>query len=115
MGYGNYSHDAHQAIADARANLPREHVFKQRACHPLMDPKGVRVRECRDSAEHPASLGIAFALDVTGSMGEIPDLLARRELPNFMKILGKCNIADPQVLFLALGDAPSDGAPLQVG
>jgi hypothetical protein len=80
-----------------------------------MSPKGVRVRESRDSAEHPRSLGIAFALDVTGSMGDIPDLLARRELPNFMKILVDCQVADPQVLFLAAGDATCDRAPLQVG
>jgi hypothetical protein len=115
MGYGHYSHEAHEALTSARAALPRQRLFRQEACHPLMDPRGVRVRECRDSDAHPRSLGIAFALDVTGSMGDIPDLLARRELPKFMKILGACGVADPQVLFLAAGDATSDRAPLQVG
>jgi hypothetical protein len=115
MGYGHYSHEAHQAITQSRAQLPQQQVFQQRACHPLMNPKGVRVRESRDSAEHPHSIAIAFALDVTGSMGKIPELLARRELPNFMKILGQCQVPDPQILFLAVGDAQSDNAPLQVG
>jgi hypothetical protein len=115
MGYGHYSYEAHEAISRGRADLPREGVFKQRECHPLMNPKGVRVRESRDSEEHPNSLGIAFALDVTGSMGHIPDLLARKELPTFMKILGDCRVADPQVLFLAAGDATCDRASLQVG
>lgn len=115
MGFGNYSHEAHEAINRARVELPRQEVFKQRACHPLMDPKGVHLRESRDSAEHPNSLAIAFALDVTGSMGDIPDLLARRELSKFMQILLDCGVTDPQLLFLAVGDATCDKAPLQVG
>ena len=102
MGYGDYSHEAHEAITRGRAHVPRQELFKQRECHPLMNPRGVRVRESRDSEEHPNSLGIAFALDVTGSMGHIPDELARRELPRFMKILGECGVADPQVLFMAV-------------
>jgi hypothetical protein len=115
MGYGNYSEEAHRALLSGRSGVPAQAIFKQRSCHPLMDPKGVRVRESRDSAEHPQSLGIVFALDVTGSMGDIPVLLATRELPKFMKVLSACSIADPQVLFLAVGDANSDSAPLQVG
>lgn len=115
MGNGNYSHDAHMAISRGRTNLPRQEVFQQTACHALMNPKGVRLRESRDSADHPESLAIVFALDVTGSMGKIPELLARRELPKFMKILLDCQVADPQLLFLAVGDATCDNAPLQVG
>ena len=115
MGYGNYSHDAHQALLSSRSNLGDQEVFKQRDCHPLMNTKGVRLRESHDSKEHPNSIGIAFALDVTGSMGDIPLLIARRELPKFMKILTACGFADAQLLFTAVGDATSDRAPLQVG
>ena len=115
MGFGNYSHEAHQAITQARTGLAREQVFKQTSCHPLMNPLGVRARESRDGPAHPNSLGIVFALDVTGSMGDIPDMLARRELPTFMNTVLALGIADPQVLFMAVGDATSDNAPLQVG
>ncbi len=115
MGYGSYSHAAHEALLKGRGSLPLEDVFKQRGCHALMNPKGVRARESRDSADHPASLPIVFALDVTGSMGVIPELLARQELPNFMHVLGEAGVADPQLLFMAVGDATCDGAPLQVG
>jgi hypothetical protein len=80
-----------------------------------MNPKGLKVRECRDSADHPDSLGIAFALDVTGSMGDIPQLLAKQELPNFMKLITACGVTDPQLMFMAIGDATSDQAALQVG
>jgi hypothetical protein len=115
MGHGNYSQEAHEAILKGRAQLPAQQVFRQQECHPLMNPKGVKVRESRDSADHPESMGIVFALDVTGSMGAIPRLLATKELPKFMKVLGACQVKDPQVLFMAVGDATSDRAPLQVG
>lgn len=115
MGYGAYSHEAHEALTAKRSVQPVQAVFAQRACHPLMNPRGIRARESRDSVEHPSSLAIAFALDVTSSMGEIPEALARRELPSLMKLLGDLGVRDPQILFMAVGDAVGDSAPLQVG
>lgn len=115
MGHGNYSHAAHAALVADRASASRTEVFTQRGCHPLMDPRGLKMRESRDSEDHPNSLGIVFALDVTGSMGDIPQILATRELPTFMTLLNACGVADPQLLFMAIGDATSDKAPLQVG
>jgi hypothetical protein len=115
MGNGNYSIAAHEALLRNRTSIPVEQVFQQRQCHPLMNPKGVKVRESRDGADHPESQGIVFALDVSGSMGEIPKVMATEQLPNFMKVLMDCQVKDPQVLFLALGNATSDSAPLQVG
>jgi hypothetical protein len=115
MGYGNYSHTAHAAILTQRAAKGPAEVFQQSATHPLMNPKGVRARESRDSADHPNSIGIVFALDVSGSMGSIPRALATKELPSFMKVLEVCRVSDPQVLFAAIGNAGFDRAPLQVG
>lgn len=115
MGYGDYSQEAHDALIAGRAGKASTEVFKQQGCHPLMNPKGLRMRESCDSAEHPNTTAIVFALDVTGSMGHIPKLLARQELPNFMKLLLACRVPDPQVLFMAVGDAHSDQAPLQIG
>lgn len=115
MGHGNYSFAAHAALVADRASASRTEVFKQRSCHPLMNPHGIKMRESRDNADHPHSLGIVFALDVTGSMGDIPHQLATRELPTFMRLLMACGVADPQIQFMAIGDAVSDRAPLQVG
>ncbi|MGE0495461.1 MAG: VWA domain-containing protein [Vulcanimicrobiota bacterium] len=115
MGYGSYSYTAHQRLVSTRSTRKREEVFRQREVHPLMNPHGVRLRESRDSADHPNSLPIIFALDVTGSMGAIPELLAKKELPGFMQGLLDAGVADPQVLFLAVGDAFCDQGPLQVG
>ena len=115
MGYGSYSYEAHEAMTQARQDLPQQQVFKQRECHPKMNPKGVKFRESRDSAAHPHSISITFALDVSGSMGTIPDLLARRKLPSFMKAVLDAGVADPQIQFMAVGNAYADRAPLQVG
>lgn len=115
MGTGYYSHAAHAALLRKRSRLPAQEVFQQTECHPLMNPKGVKLRESRDSAAHPKSLGIVFTLDVTGSMGDIPRQLATRTLPVFMKLLTEVKLPDPQILFVAVGDANSDRAPLQVG
>lgn len=112
MGYGEYSHAAHVALTRTRDTA--RPVFASRAVHPLLDPRGVH-RECRDSSEHPESLGIAFALDVTGSMGDIPRSLATRTLPDFMQALLDAGLSDPQVCFMAVGHAGHDKAPLQVG
>jgi hypothetical protein len=114
VGYGSYSHDAHVAITSARQTQKVE-VFSQRQCHPMMNPHGVKLRESRDSEAHPSSLGIVFALDVSGSMGEIPRELATRTLPSFMRTLLDAGVTDPQILFMGIGCANGDAAPLQVG
>jgi hypothetical protein len=114
MGYGNYSYEAHQAITRSRAAAPAAAVFQRNDCDPAMNPRGVRYRESRDSPDHPNSVGIVFALDVSGSMGEIPHQLATRTLPTFMAAVSTV-LPDPQVLFMAFGNAHTDRSPLQVG
>ena len=117
MGYGNYDKDAYREITSTRVDKPKEEIFTQRTLFGPMDPRGLKVRESRDSDVHPNSIGIIFALDETGSMGDIPELLARKELPTFMETLidGKF-VADPQVMLMGIGDATTgEAAPLQVG
>ena len=36
MGYGNYSHEAHQAITQARTAMAREEVFRQTIQSPVL-------------------------------------------------------------------------------
>jgi hypothetical protein len=114
MGYGNYSHEAHIAVTEARAGRSQSEVFTQGHCHPDMNPLGVKVRESRDSDAHPASVAIVFALDVSGSMGEVPHGLATRTMPTFMEHVTAV-LPDAQVLFMAVGNAYTDRSPLQVG
>lgn len=115
MGYGSYSYEAHQAITSSRAGQSAAAVFKGTVVDAKMDPKGVKYRESRDSKDNPNSLGIVFALDISGSMASIPVDIATKQLPGFMKLLTDTKVASPQVLFAALTDVTGDGRPLQVG
>lgn len=90
-------------------------VFDQRQINNAMNPFGVRVRESRDSAEHPNSVAIILGLDETGSMGTVPHYLVKEGLPMIMERIIKGGVLDPQVLFLGIGDHECDSAPLQVG
>jgi hypothetical protein len=112
LGYGEYSHAAHLAITTGRVETPVP--FAVDHGHPSMHPHGV-TRECRDSDDHPESLAVAFALDVSGSMGDIARTLAQTTLPEFMRVLLDVGVRHPQVCFLGVGHAGHDAAPLQVG
>lgn len=114
MGYGEYSHAAHVALTREHERAA-EPVFDATGGHPLMDPRGVVSRESRDSDEHPESLAVVLALDVTGSMGDIPRRLATETLPDFVQTLLDARVAHPQICFMAVGQAGVDRVPLQVG
>lgn len=120
MGGGLYDRAAHEAITTTRAELPREKVFKASEMNAQMNPYGVKYRESRDSAAHPESHAVKFVVDETGSMGHIPEYLAKTGLPLFMGMLYEGNLlTDPQLMLAAVGDAVQGGgverAPLQVG
>lgn len=119
MGSGSWSTDVYTAQDTYRRKAGVSafayHDSGASKTHANLDPKGVTVRESRDSDEHPNSLPIAIMLDVTGSMAEIPRELQRRLPALFGLLLRRGYAADPQILFGAIGDAYTDRAPLQVG
>lgn len=126
MGDGSYSNSARTerlystAISEGYSDIKdymsrKENVFKQRSINNAMNPFGVKIRESRDSDEHPNSLAIIIGLDVTGSMGSVPHYLVREGLPKIMEGIIQAGIPDPQVLFVAVGDSNYDNAPLQIG
>jgi len=83
--------------------------------HDTLNPRDVKFRESRDSAEHPNSSSIVVMFDVTGSMGSIPVTL-QTKLPELLGLLlRKGYVPDPQIMFGAVGDATCDQIPLQVG
>jgi len=87
----------------------------RRAAHDDLNPFGVKVRESRDSDAHPESNAIVVALDITGSMGRCVRQI-HEKLPSLMGLLTRKNYIDhPQIMFVAVGDATCDAAPLQVG
>lgn len=118
MGGGTYSADVRCSTAryvGYMSSTSPHQVFKEKSLNSSMNPSGVKVRESRDSAEHPNSVAIILALDVTGSMGSIPHSLVKNGLPNIMESVIKAGIPDPQLLFMGIGDHECDQWPLQVG
>ncbi|MBE7639982.1 hypothetical protein GUB10_06525 [Salegentibacter sp. BLCTC] len=117
MGGGRFSHEAYSRLRDSKgySNKSREEIFTARAIDPEMDPAKALLRESRDSAEHPESVSIIVGLDVTGSMGFVPEHIVKEALPDLIGSLMEAGIEHPQVLFMGLGDFVYDTAPLQVG
>ncbi|CDF79617.1 conserved hypothetical protein [Formosa agariphila KMM 3901] len=117
MGGGRFSNDAYARLRKSKdySNKSREEIFTSRQIDPEMDPTKALVRESRDSEEHPETVSIIVALDVTGSMGFVPEHIVKEALPDLIGSLMEAGIEDPQVLFLGIGDFIYDSAPLQVG
>lgn len=115
MGGGSYSVDRATTRSNVRykGKSSRE-VFTNKEIDNAMSPQGVKIRESRDSEEHPESLSIIIGLDVTGSMGYIPKHMITHGLTEIMGTIIQSGIKHPQVLFLAIGDHEVDRAPLQV-
>jgi hypothetical protein len=116
MGDGKYSSFARSIRAEDLGYKTKSthEIFKQRSINNAMNPHGVAIRESRDSNEHPNSISIILGLDVTGSMGSIPHFLVKEGLPHIMGNIIQGGVADPQLLFLAVGDHEEDRSPLQV-
>ncbi len=117
MGYGRFtSTDWDSFTAHRTAGRSRNDVFS-RGLRATMDPRLLTagVRESRDSPDNPDSTPVIVGLDVTGSMGMIAEAIARRGLRTlFESIYDRQPVPDPHVMFMGVGDATCDQAPLQV-
>lgn len=88
-------------------------IYKARDIDAALNPKGV-IRECCDSEEHPNTVPVILALDVTGSMGSAANEVAA-ELGNLMEELYKDeSIKDIEFMIMGIGDFAYDDCPLQV-
>jgi hypothetical protein len=114
MGYSKWSDDAYSHLSKSRIGMSADEIFSAKASD-LMRPHGVKIRESRDSETHPDSLSLAVFLDVTGSMGRIPEIMVKEKLGTLMNTLSTHGIEHPQILFGAIGDHVSDSYPLQIG
>lgn len=95
---------------DDLAHLTVNQIYASASLDPALNPKGV-VRECRDSDEHPETIPVILALDVTGSMGSAAKNCAAK-LNDIMENLYK-DVKDVEFLMMGIGDLAYDNFPIQ--
>ena len=99
------------ARVDAVDSMDTHQVYTASHLHKDLDPHGV-IRECCDSEEHPNTVPVIFALDVTGSMGPTARACAA-QINEIITSLNK-DYPDVQFMTMGIGDFACDEAPLQV-
>ena len=87
-------------------------LYRVRSLDSVLSPYNI-MRECVDSEEHPKTIPVILALDVTGSMGGAAEAVAK-QLGDIMEDLYQ-KITDVEFCIMAIGDLSYDGAPIQMG
>ena len=122
MGYGMWTKDSFISYSAAKGrktdrsgNLDRsmtdQQLFTQRVLHPRLNPRNI-VRECCDSADHPESIPVILALDVTGSMGAASAEVAKKMNEVMTRLYD--TLRDVEFLVMGIGDLSYDRAPVQM-
>lgn len=93
-------------------NASAQELYRSEQLNEILNPKGV-MRECVDSDEHPETIPVILALDVTGSMGSAAEAVAK-QLNDIMTELYK-SVKDVEFCIMAIGDLSYDDAPIQMG
>lgn len=93
-------------------NASAQELYRSEQLNEVLNPKGV-MRECVDSDEHPETIPVILALDVTGSMGSAAEAVAK-QLNDIMTELYK-SVKDVEFCIMAIGDLSYDDAPIQMG
>ena len=112
--FRNYSRKAGRSV-DSRGrltgNMSNQQMFTARELDPMLDPRDA-FRECCDSEEHPNTVPVILALDVTGSMGQAAVEVAKQLNVIMTKLYEK--VTDVEFMILGIGDFAYDRCPLQV-
>ena len=95
---------------DSLASSSVQSIYRSTHLDPMLDPKNV-IRECCDSTEHPATVPVILALDVTGSMGSACKMCAAKLDEIMTQLYSEVN--DVQFMMMGIGDLSYDEAPIQ--
>lgn len=102
-----YDTDSRGVVTGSYSN---QEMFKSRNLDSSLNPKNV-IRECCDSEEHPNTLPVILALDVTGSMGKAAVEIAKKLNEIMTKLYGQ--IKDVEFMIMGIGDLAYDNCPIQ--
>lgn len=95
------------------ADFSAQEFYKARYLKDSLNPHGI-TRECCDSDEHPNSLPVILALDVTGSMGNSAVKVAKRLNKIMTDLYVNPQIKDIEFCVMGIGDLQYDEAPIQM-
>ncbi len=113
-GTSSFTYDA-DVSAGRAAKVVHADLDPKLVAGPKSPYAGKVMRESRDSDAHPNSVAIGIIFDITGSMGKVPRTFVEKLGPLMNLIVKKGYLADPQILFGAVGDETCDVVPLQIG
>lgn len=109
--YASYS-VANNKSYDTETNRVTNQVFYKSSIDDSLNPKMFSIRECVDSDEHPNTIPIILALDVTGSMGRSCKETAEALGVIMNELYGKYK--DIEFCIMGIGDLAYDEAPIQM-
>lgn len=96
---------------NSTTNRVEGQVYHSMMLNEQLNPKNV-IRECCNSEEHPNTIPVILALDVTGSMGDACQETAEA-LGVIMEQLYK-KFKDIEIMVIGIGDLAYDNAPIQI-
>lgn len=93
-----------------KGSYTAQELFKNRSINEKLNPYNV-VRECCDSEEHPNTIPVILALDVTGSMGSGAVEVAKKLNTIMTDLYAK--VKDVEFMVMGIGDLSYDDSPIQ--
>lgn len=109
--FASYSHHVGR-VYHADTGRVSGQTFQTSRLDPSLDPRKFTVRECANTEEHPNTIPVILALDVTGSMGE-----ACRETAEALGVIITSlytKFQDIEFCVMGVGDFAYDSAPMQM-
>lgn len=106
----NVTLDSFASDGTITTNLCNQDIFKSYQLNEKLNPHNV-IRECLDSEEHPNTIPVILALDVTGSMGDAATEVAKKLSGIMTKLYDK--LSDVEFMIMGIGDLAYDHAPIQ--
>lgn len=110
--YASYSTSVGKAYCSTTGRVSGQE-FTSRRLDESLDPKKFKLRECANSEEHPNTIPVILALDVTGSMGSACKETAEALGVIITNLYKKFD--DIEFCVMGIGDLDYDHAPIQMG
>ena len=110
--YASYSTSVGKSYCSVTGRVSGQE-FTSRRLDESLDPKNFKLRECANSEEHPNTIPVILALDVTGSMGSACKETAEALGVIITNLYKKFD--DIEFCVMGIGDLDYDHAPIQMG